>query len=152
MGVVFKKSVVAVVVGVRVVDVAVFIGEVGISETIDVVELVMFNLKVVVVSVNGVEDIDGFIDELTDVVGIVEMVVVECIWKVVIDVFIGKVVDVVGILAVGVDVLIGDGSDVVKVNVVVVDILIGVVAEFTAVVVDSDVLFVTLVTVVDSNG
>ena len=95
---------------------------------------------------------EELVDELTDVVGIVEMVVVECIWNVVIDVFIGKVVDVVGILAVGVDVLITDGSDVVKVAVVVVDILIGVVAEFSVVVVDSDVLFVTLVTVVDSNG
>ena len=152
MGAVIGKSVVAVVVGVRVVDIAVFIGEVGIGETIDVVELVMFNVKVVVVSVNGVEDIDEFIDELTDIVGIVERIVVECIWKVVIDVFKGKVVDVVGILEVDVDVLIGDESDVGKVAVVVVDILIGVVAVFTVVVVDSDVLFVTLVTIVDSNG
>ena len=84
--------------------------------------------------------------------GIVEMVVVVSIWKGVVDVFIGEVSDVVGIFVVGVDVLIGDWADVVKVAVVVVDILIGIVAVFTDVVEDPDGLFVTLVTVVDSNG
>ena len=152
MSAVIGKSVVVFVVGVRVVDVVVFIGEVGIGDAIDDVEFVMFNVKVVVVSVNGVEDINELIDELTDVVGNVEMVVVISNWKVVADMFIGEVADVVGILVVGVDVLIGDGADVVKVAVVVVDILIGIVTVFSDVVVDPDVLFVPSVTVVNSNG